>query len=107
MRLDKYLVEQKLASSRSKAVNLIKLGKVYVNEKRKLKQSYNVKPNDSIRIDNPEYASRGAYKLEKVIKHFNINIENSEVLDIGCSFGGFTDYFIRNGAKTVYAVDIS
>jgi predicted rRNA methylase YqxC with S4 and FtsJ domains len=48
MRLDKYLFEQKLAESRSKALHLIKTGKVFVNGREVNKQSCDIGDSDRV-----------------------------------------------------------
>jgi len=41
------------------------------------------------------------------IKSMLDNINNKSILDLGCGAGDMDAYFINNGAKEVYAVDIS
>ncbi len=52
-----------------------------------------------------KFVSRGGEKLQSAIKNFKLEIQNSVVLDVGSSTGGFTDCLLQNGAKEVYAVD--
>jgi len=52
------------------------------------------------------YVSRGGYKLEQVLKQWNIDIEGKGFLDAGCSTGGFTDCLLQGGASFVHAVDV-
>jgi len=56
-------------------------------------------------IPGKVYVSRGGYKLEHALKHFEINASGLICADIGASTGGFTDCLLENGAKKVYAVD--
>lgn len=65
-----------------------------------------VKPGIEVEIKNMPYVSRGAYKLEKAVKEFNIDLKERICLDIGASTGGFTDFMLQNGAKKVYAIDV-
>ncbi|MBI2022460.1 TlyA family rRNA (cytidine-2'-O)-methyltransferase [Candidatus Daviesbacteria bacterium] len=61
------------------------------------------------------FVSRGGIKLQAAIENFKLKmkqascfaIENSVVLDVGSSTGGFVDCLLQNGAKRVYAVDTS
>ncbi|MHA1341477.1 MAG: SAM-dependent methyltransferase [Promethearchaeota archaeon] len=115
MRLDKYLVENGVVISRSKAVHLIKAGKIRINGQLVYKQSYNVKNNDKVEIiEKYKYIGRGGYKIEEFIKA-NIEkniiesnfIKNKNILDIGCSVGGFSDFFLKSGANKVVGIDIS
>lgn len=66
MRIDKYLQNKFCLKSRTYAENLIKTGKVRLNGKIISKSSFDVSEKDEIEILNDEnYASQGAYKLEK------------------------------------------
>lgn len=53
------------------------------------------------------FVSRGGIKLQHAIENWKLNIENSVVLDVGSSTGGFVDCLLQNGASKVYAVDTS
>lgn len=108
MRLDLFLVENRYCETRQKAQCLIKDDRVAVNGKQITKVSYNVEKTDSIEILKKEkdFVSFGGFKLQKAIDDFNISFENSIILDVGASTGGFTDCAIQNGAKLVYAVDV-
>ena len=107
MRLDKYLVEHKLVTSRNKAQDLISRGYVLVNDEIKLHVDYQVQEIDKINIvQHEQYVSRGAYKLIEGINRFKINLKDKVVLDIGSSTGGFTQVCLINGAKKIYAIDV-
>lgn len=106
MRLDIYLVE--IAGSRSKAVHLIKSGKVMVNGAVCRKQSYRVKPTDRIEIvEGFRYVSRGGYKIEALFQGRLEEIRGLSILDVGCSAGGFSDFFLQHGAARVLGIDIA
>lgn len=106
-RLDVYLQTKGLTESRERAKQLIVNSCVYVNDKLIKKPSHKVSDCSVIEIrNNFEYVGRGATKLEKAIKYFNVNVENKVSVDIGASTGGFTDYLIKNNVKKVYAVDV-
>lgn len=108
MRLDKYLQEKFNLKSRTYAENLIKTGQVVVNGKTASKTGLDVDDTFDIRIlqDN-NYASQGAYKLEEAFDVFNLNVQNKSCVDLGCSNGGFTDCLLRHGAKNVLAIDVA
>ena len=108
MRLDVYLVEKGLFSTRNKAQVAIKDNAISINGKIISKPNYDVADTDDVVIlkeANP-YVSRGGFKLEKAIKEFNLDFTNKTVLDIGSSTGGFTDCSLKHGAKLVYSVDV-
>lgn len=106
MRLDKYLVINH-GLSRSRAIDLIKLGSVKVNNETILKPSFNTKEEDIITIDDAiKYVSRAGMKLEDAIMSFNLNFNGKTVMDIGSSTGGFTECSLSFGARHVYAYDV-
>ncbi len=108
MRLDKFLFENKYYPSRTKASEGILRGEVFVNDKQIDKVSYNVS-NDSkieIKFSDKPFVSNGGYKLEKAFEDFNFSVKNLVCLDVGASFGGFTECLIRHDAKKVYSLDV-
>lgn len=108
MRLDKYIQDKFNLKSRTYAENLVKTGRVLLNGKTALKSSLDVDDCDKVEIVNDEnYASQGAYKLEKAFEVFPIDVNGKICADIGCSNGGFTDCLLRHGAKHVLAVDVA
>lgn len=108
MRIDKYIQDKFNLKSRTYAENLIKTGSVLLRGKVVTKSSLDVGENDDIEIVNDEnYASQGAYKLEKAFDDFSLDVNGKNCADIGCSNGGFTDCLLRHGAKHVLAVDVS
>ena len=108
MRIDKYIQDKFNLKSRTYAENLIKTGRVLLSGKVVTKSSLDVDENDDIEIVNDEnYASQGAYKLEKAFEDFSLDVNGKNCADIGCSNGGFTDCLLRHGAKHVLAVDVA
>lgn len=108
MRFDKYLQINFNLKSRTYAENLIKTGCVLLNGKVCKKTSIDIDENDEVEIVNDDdYASQGAYKLEKAFEIFDITVDGLDCADIGCSNGGFTDCLLRHGAKHVLAVDVA
>ena len=108
IRLDVALTERGLIRSREKAKSKIKNGLVSVNGSTQTKPGFPVTETDIIAVsdDTEEYVGRGALKLEKAVEVFNINLQDAVCIDVGASTGGFTEVMLRNGAKTVYAVDV-
>lgn len=107
VRLDRWLVEQKLVSSRSQAESYIKLGRVQVNGQKITKSGYSVGERDNIKLSADEqYVSRAGLKLASVADVLELNFKDKVMLDVGSSTGGFTDYALRHGAKKVIAVDV-
>ena len=107
MRLYLFILQKYNLKSRSFAENLIKKGKVNVNNVTLKKPSYDVSDDDDVEVfQNDEFESLGGDKLQKAITEFNIDVENLECVDIGASNGGFTDCMLKHGAKVVYAVDV-
>lgn len=107
-RLDILLVSKGLAKSREKAKAVIKDGMVYINNTRQTKPSAMISEDSEIIIKGEvcKYVSRGGYKLEKAVTEFDIELTGLKCIDIGASTGGFTDCMLKNGADTVYALDV-
>ena len=106
-RIDKILVELDLLKTRSQAKMLIQQGCVFCNGELVKKSGLKVLPTDKFEITEMNlYVSRGAYKLEKALEYFKIDLDNKVVADIGASTGGFTQVVLSKGAKKVYAVDV-
>ena len=106
MRLDTFLSNKGMASSRSRAANLVELGRVTVNDKVVTKSSYEVKETDVVNITEDYDASLGGMKLSKALDDFGITVKDKICLDVGASNGGFTDILLKYGAKLVYALDV-
>ncbi len=107
MRLDVFLVSNNLFDSREKATFAIKAGVISVDDKVISKPSFDITTQIVKVIEevNP-FVSRGGFKLDHAIKHFNLDFNNKNVLDIGASTGGFTDVSLQHGASSVVAVDV-
>jgi len=107
MRLDNYLVQNSLASSRTKAQALVKDGLVSINDKVVKKSSLKVEESDEVNVaKHKEYVSRSAHKLSNFLQELNLDINGSVCLDIGSSTGGFTQVLLENKVKEVSAVDV-
>ena len=109
IRLDVYLTENGLTTSRERAKALIMAGQVYVKNQKCDKAGMMIDDSEKeveVRGEQLKYVSRGGLKLEKAMAEFPISLENKVTMDIGASTGGFTDCMLQNGAKRVYAVDV-
>ena len=108
-RLDLLVVETGLADSREKAQAMILAGEVRVNGSRSDKAGMQVTTDARIEVSgtSAKYASRGGLKLEGALEDFAIDVSGKTCLDIGASTGGFTDCLLSNGARCVYAVDVT
>lgn len=106
-RLDQALVERGLVASRSQATSYIKLGDVMVNNKVVTKAGELVSEQDKLEVTTQEqYVSRAALKLASVADEFQLDFSNKNVLDIGSSTGGFTQFVLSHGATAVVAVEV-
>jgi 23S rRNA (cytidine1920-2'-O)/16S rRNA (cytidine1409-2'-O)-methyltransferase len=106
-RLDQVLVERGLCDSREKAKRAIMAGQVRVSGQVARKASQTVEGNDEVTLEAPEkYVSRGGFKLEHALDHFQVEVTGLKAVDLGASTGGFTDCLLQRGAATVYAVDV-
>ncbi len=106
-RLDQALVERGLCESREKAKRAIMAGQVRINGQQAHKASDNVEALDEVVLETPErFVSRGGFKLEHALEHFQLEVAGLTVIDVGASTGGFTDCVLQRGAGRVYAVDV-
>ncbi|MGN0599841.1 MAG: TlyA family RNA methyltransferase [Oscillospiraceae bacterium] len=108
MRIDCYLVENKIVKSRERAKEHIKNGDVFINGRAVFKPSVEVTDDDNVEFRGAvlKYVGRGGLKLEKAVDVFGIDLNGKICMDIGASTGGFTDCMLQNGAEYVYAVDV-
>jgi len=108
-RLDIFLVENKLISTRSRAKRAIIFGLIKVNGKIIQKPSYSIKSTDHIEILS-EIASKSAgyWKLYALTRKFNTTIFNTtdRVLDLGSSAGSFLEYAAEH-CKEVFGIEVS
>jgi len=106
-RLDKEIVDRAIVETRSQAENFIKLGLVQVDGKIITKPGVLVSSNTKIILLAKErYVSRAGMKLESVAKILDLQFQDKNVLDVGSSTGGFTDFALQHGAKNVICVEV-
>ena len=112
VRADQLLLNQGLVQSREQGKRLIMAGKVYLiaqkHEKHLVQKPGQILPEDThLLLEEPErFVSRGGYKLQSALEHFQLQVQGSIAMDIGASTGGFTDCLLQAGAKRVYALDV-
>jgi 23S rRNA (cytidine1920-2'-O)/16S rRNA (cytidine1409-2'-O)-methyltransferase len=107
-RLDKLMVDRRLAPSRERAQALIMAGKVRVAGMPAPTAGSRVAADADVTVtgmDHP-YVSRGGVKLEAALRAFALDPAGLTALDIGASTGGFTHCLLLHGAAHVIAVDV-
>jgi 23S rRNA (cytidine1920-2'-O)/16S rRNA (cytidine1409-2'-O)-methyltransferase len=107
-RLDRILVDQGLAPTRSRAADLVRLGAVSVAGVPAAKPGALYPPDVPLSVDPgaSPFVSRGGLKLAAALDAFGFGAEGLTVLDLGASTGGFTDMLLARGAAKIYAVDV-
>lgn len=107
MRLDKLIVEQNLAPTRTQAQQHISAGRVKVDGLTVTKAAFMTVPGQVIAIagETSAFVSRGGHKLSAALDRWNIQIANRICLDVGVSTGGFTDCMLQRGAAQVIGID--
>ena len=98
------LVEKQLVETRTKAKAMIMAGQIFVDEKQINKSGEIFKEDVRIKVKNlqPEWVSRGAFKILHALNNFNIEINNKTCLDLGASTGGFSQVLLKKGAKKIF-----
>jgi 23S rRNA (cytidine1920-2'-O)/16S rRNA (cytidine1409-2'-O)-methyltransferase len=107
-RLDLLLLERKLVSTRTKAQELVRDGKVKVNGAICRQPGEKVAMDAALELTEPEhpYVSRGGLKLAAALDAFSLSVQGKRVLDIGQSTGGFTHCLLLRGASEVVGIEV-
>ena len=108
MRLDTLLLEKQFFPTREQARSAIIQGAILIDKNKITKPGTFIDPQSEITVlftTNP-YVGRGGIKLEGALGYFEVSVLDKICLDIGTSIGGFTDCFLKRGAKTVYSIDV-
>ena len=101
------LVQKALVATRSQAESYIKLGQVRVGGQVVTKPGFLVGRDVAVEVTaEQQYVSRAALKLASVAEPLELDFQDTTVLDVGSSTGGFTDYALRHGARKVIAVEV-
>ncbi|MCL1911854.1 MAG: TlyA family RNA methyltransferase [Leptospirales bacterium] len=109
IRLDVFLADSGLSSSREKAQRDILSGWVSVNGETVRDSSKKIPVNGAfveVRRPGGLFVSRGGEKLRRGLDVFGIDPRGMTAADLGASTGGFTDCLIKAGVKKVYAIDV-
>ncbi|UCG38181.1 MAG: TlyA family RNA methyltransferase [bacterium] len=106
-RVDILLVERNLAESRNRAQALILSGRVFSGQVRIEKSGTRLDDKAPLTVrEQLPYVSRGGVKLKAALDRFQVNVSGAVCLDVGASTGGFTDCLLKEGARSVYCVDV-
>lgn len=107
IRADELLCQQTVDLSRSKAKALILAGKALLGTQRIEKPGQLLSPDNQLRlILPPQYVSRGAEKIATYLEQYPLEIYDKNILDVGASTGGFTDYLLQHGATHATCIDV-
>lgn len=107
-RLDLELVKRSLAPSREAARAMIMAGEIRVDGQLADKAAQTVGEESDITVKTRSfYASRGALKIERAVKEFALDVKGKQILDVGISNGGFSDFLLQHGAAGVTGVDVT
>ncbi len=111
MRLDVYLVKNNFYPTRAIAQESIKNGCVQlkINNAFKIVKKPGILVDDFCELSVKEetfWVSRAAKKIESAFSLLDLDVKDKYVLDLGQSTGGFTDFFLNQGASKVIGVDV-
>lgn len=105
-RLDRLLVERKIAPNIKEAYSLIMSGKIKIDGDTVRDPKAEVENDTTLSIERRRYVSRGGDKLEGALEDLGLDVSGYICADIGISTGGFTDCLLKHGAKRVYGFDV-
>ena len=106
-RIDQTLVVRGFFESRERARRAIMAGEVRMGDRVFTKAAELIEVDAPISVvEPPQFASRGALKLEGALDFFGVEVHGMVALDVGASTGGFTDCLLQRGAAKVFAIDV-
>lgn len=106
-RLDLLLTERQMVRSRAQARDLIKRGKVRINQATVTKAGSLFAEDCDIEVlEDTDVVGRGALKLAPALDEFELKVADCVAGDLGASTGGFTQILLQRQVKKVYAVDV-
>ena len=107
IRADELVLKNGLCESRTQAQACILAGQIKLGTEKIDKASKMLSQDSELTLVRPPpFVGRGGLKLESFFKKFPIPIKGSDILDLGASTGGFSDYLLQQGAKTATCVDV-
>lgn len=107
-RLDETLLRRGLAPDLKKARALVMAGDVRVDGRKADKADVKVAAGQAVEIRaKSPFVSRGALKIAAAVEALAIRPAGLQILDLGISTGGFSDYFLQQGAARVLGVDVT
>jgi 23S rRNA (cytidine1920-2'-O)/16S rRNA (cytidine1409-2'-O)-methyltransferase len=107
IRADELVLKLGLCETRTKAQAYILAGQVKLGTEIIDKTSRMLDRESKITLEHPSpYVGRGGFKMKSFFEKSPIPIKGNQVLDLGASTGGFTDYFLQNGATSATCVDV-
>ncbi len=107
VRADELVVILGLCESRTQAQAYIMAGQVRLGTEKIDKASRLLSKDSQLILDHPlAYVGRGGFKLESFLEKHPLTIQNINILDLGASTGGFTDYLLQHGASSATCVDV-
>lgn len=117
-RIDQWLVEKGLASSRTQAKDLIDNKQVFIWHNgiktlvTKASQTFSadgLDEKENIEIadgDIGQFVSRGGLKLAGALDRLRFSVNGLNAIDVGVSTGGFTDVLLQRGAALVFGLEV-
>lgn len=113
MRADVLLVKLNLAPTRTRAQDMIKFGQVsaVISGKKKVV----TKPSEDYPEDTPfevssgfanEFVSRAGHKIKGATDLLQLTYQGKDCLDVGVSTGGFSEFLLKMGARSVLGIDV-
>lgn len=112
-RIDRLLVNQGLASSRTQAQRYVSEGRVRARtgadweSPSKPSHKYPDTVELSVEYDESDrFASRGGLKLAGALERTGVDLKGLTVIDVGQSTGGFTDCALQAGAERVVGIEV-
>jgi 23S rRNA (cytidine1920-2'-O)/16S rRNA (cytidine1409-2'-O)-methyltransferase len=113
MRVDLLLVKKNLATTRTRAQEMIKAGQVAIifagSKKLVAKPSEDYSDDVSFEISSgfaTDFVSRAGHKIKGAVEELDLKFDNKNCLDVGVSTGGFSDFLLKSGASSVLGVDV-
>jgi len=107
LRLDDLVVRQGLAPSKQQAQRLIRAGQVRHGTEVLDKPGREVRADLELTlVETYPFVSRGAEKIRGFLAAHPLEVTGLDVLDVGASTGGFTDFLLQAGAASATCVDV-